>query len=135
VSHVYNTPGVYAVTVSATDALGNMTSSAPLTITVVPRTAKVAKASIKAPAPLRLKALRTRSWRVRTTVTLDAGANVTVRLGFGKKTIARTTRNVPDGSTAISLLVPKGYRRTGTFTLTLRVAGSTSVSTATFRVR
>jgi fibronectin type 3 domain-containing protein len=135
VRHVYNTPGVYAVTVSATDALGNMTSSAPLTITVVPRTTKVAKASIKAPAPLRLKALRTRSWRVQTTVSLGAGANVTVLLGFGKKTIARTTRNVPDGSTTISLLVPKGYRRTGTFTLTLRVAGSTSVSTATFRVR
>ncbi len=136
VTHVYNTPGVYAVTVSATDALGNTTNSAPTTITVTPRPSKVvAKASIKAPAPLRLKALRTRSWRVQTTVTLGAGANVTVRLGFGKKTIARTTRNVPDGSTAISLTVPKGYRRKGTFTLTLRVAGSKTASTATFVVR
>ena len=88
--------------------------------------ATVAKASIKAPAPLRLKALRTLGWRVQTTVTLGASANVTVRLHFGKKTIAQTTRNVPDGPTAISLTVPKGYRRKGTFALTLRVAGSTA---------
>jgi fibronectin type 3 domain-containing protein len=135
VTHVYNTPGVYAVTVSASDALGNTTTSPPTTITVVPRPSKVAKASIKAPAPLRLKALRTRSWRLQATVTLDSGANVTVRLGIGKKTIARTTRNVPDGSTSISLTVPKGYRKAGTFTLTLRVAGSAKVSTATFTVR
>ena len=136
VTHVYNTPGVYSVTVSAADALGNTTSSTPSTITVVARAAKVvAKASIKAPAPLRLKALRTHGWRVQTTITLGLEAKATVRLVFGKKTIAWTTRNVPSGKTAIALTVPTGFRRKGTFTLTLRVLGSKRVSTATFRVQ
>ena len=136
VTHVYNAPGVYAVTVSATDALGNTTSSAPSTITVIAKPVEtVLKATIKAPAPLKLKALKKRSWRVQTTVTLGAGAKVTVRLLLGKKTIAWTTRNVPSGNTAMALTVPKGFRKKGTFTLTLKVLGSTTASSATFKVR
>jgi chitodextrinase len=134
VTHVFNTPGVYSVTVSATDALGNTTSSSPSTITVVARAANVTKASIKAPAPLRLKGLRTRGWRVQATVTLSAGTNVTVRLGVVNKTIAATRRNVPDGKTPIFMTIPRGYRKKGTFTLTLRVAG-VDVQTTRFLVR
>ncbi len=114
VTHVYAAPGTYSVTVSAADALGNTTTSSPTTITIVAKIARVvAKASISSPATLRLKALRTRSWRVQATVKLDAGANVTVRLMAGQKTIGRTTRNVPDGSTAIALEGPEALPAAG----------------------
>ena len=153
VTHVFRAPGVYAVTVSATDALGNTTTSSPVTIKVVAKAAKVvkkiakkvvkkkvakkkvAKASIKPPSVVRLRTLRRRSWRLEAMVKLNAGANVTVRLRAGSTTIARTTRNVPDGSTPISLTLPKRYRKRGTFTLSVQVAGAKTVSTATFTLR
>ncbi len=151
-THVYPSPGVYPVTVSATDALGNTTTSSPVTIKIVAKAAKVvkkiakkvvkkiakkkvAKASIKPPSVVRLRTLRRRSWRLEAMVKLNAGANVTVRLRAGSTTIARTTRNVPDGSTPISLTLPKRYRKTGTFTLSVQVAGAKTVSTATFTLR
>jgi hypothetical protein len=122
------------VVVSATDALGNTTSSPPTTITVVARAPKITNATIKAPAPLRLKALRRGGWRVQATVTLSTGTNVTVRLSVISRTIAATRRNVPDGRTPIFMTIPKGYHKKGTFTLTLRIAG-VDVQTVTFRVR
>ena len=134
VTHTFNTPGVYSVTVSATDALGNTTSSSPTTITVVTHPTIVQNASIKAPAPLRLKALRAGGWRVQATITLSLGTNVTVRLGVGRKTIGHTGRNVPNGRTPIFMTIPKRYRKKGTFTLTLRIAGA-DVQAVTFRVR
>jgi hypothetical protein len=141
--------------VSASDSLGNTTSSTPTTITVVAKAAvkketttkntaptrkKAAKkpaatGSIRAPGTLRLKTLRKLGWRVQAAVTLSAGANVTVRLDAAAKTIARATHNVPSGRTPISILIPKRSRRRGTFTMVLRIAGSTKTSSATFRVR
>ena len=132
VTHVFENPGVYSVTVSATDALGNITTSAPATITVLPR---LSKASIAPPSALKLKALRSRGWRVQGMLTLNAAGTVTVRLSFGKQTIAQITRNVSDGRTPIYLTVPRGYRRKGSFTLSLRVSGSALQSSARFRVQ
>ena len=132
VTHVFNSPGVYSVTVSASDALGNTTSSSPETITVLPR---LSKAVITPPTALRLKALRARGWRVQGMLTLDATGTVTVRLSMGSRTLAQTTRNVPDGLTPIYLTVPRGYRRKGTFKLSLTVSGSKLQSSAVFKVR
>jgi large repetitive protein len=132
VTHVFATPGVYSVTVSASDSLGNVTSSAPATITVLPR---LSEASVAPPTALTLKTLRSRGWRVQGMLTLDAAGTVTVRLSQGGKTLAQQTRNVTDGRTPVYLTVPRGYRRKGTFTLSLKVSGSALQSTKTFRVK
>jgi hypothetical protein len=68
-------------------------------------------------------------------LTLNAAGTVTVRLSQGKNTLAQITRNVTDGRTPIYLTVPRGYRKKGTFTLTLRVSGSALQSTARFKVK
>jgi hypothetical protein len=120
------------VTVSASDALGNVTNSAPATITVLPR---LSKASVAPPTSLTLKALRSRGWRVQGMLTLDAAGTVTVRLSQGKKTLAQQTRNVTDGRTPVYLTVPRGYRKKGKFTLSLKVSGSALQSSKTFRVK
>ncbi len=120
------------MTVSATDAVGNITSSQPATITVLPSLSKVV---IAPPKALRLKALRARGWRVMANLTLDAAGTVTVRLSQGTRTLAQTTRNVSDGKTPIYLTLPRAYRRKGTYTLSLKVSGSALQTTARFRVQ
>jgi hypothetical protein len=99
---------------------------------VLPR---LSKAVMTSPGTLRLKALRSRGWRVQAMVTLDASATVTVRLSVGARVLAQVTRNVSDGRTPLYLTLPRAYRHPGAFSLALRVSGSALQSSASFKVR
>ena len=103
---------MYAVTVSATDALGKPTTSSPTTITILPRLSKLSVGRIQ---PIGIKKLRKAKWRVRVNVTVNQPITVFVSLRLPKKgTIKTVSRNIAAGTTPIIVQLPKSLQHRGT---------------------
>ncbi len=130
VTHIFRDPGVYAVTVTATDAQGNQTTSAPTTITILPRLSTLKVGRI---LPIGIKKLRKAKWRVRVNVTVNQPVSVFVSLRLPKKgTIKTIERNVAVGTTPIVVQLPKSLQHKGT--IQVRVTADSSALSALSRI-
>jgi hypothetical protein len=127
----FGTPGTYAVIVTAEDALGNVTSSIPATIEITPRVGTAQLAQIK---QMRLKALKKARGRVRTVVTVDEPARVTLQVRTKGKTYHKVSRDLPSGTTAIVLTLPKAIRKVGALSVVLTVRDSVLTATRTLKI-
>jgi fibronectin type 3 domain-containing protein len=132
VTHTYQHAGVYSVTVTARDAVGNATTSVPTTITITPRAARMTIAPI---APRKVKQLAKARWRVRSLVTVDQPADLILRLVQGRRIVMTTTTSVATGTTPIWVTVPKIARKAGQLRLTVNAQNSTLSASATLVLR
>jgi PKD repeat protein len=130
VTHIFREPGVYAVTVTATDAQGNQTTSAPTTITILGRLSQLKVGKIPV---FTLKKLRKAKWKVRVNVTVNRPITVFVSLRLPKKgTIKTVSRNVATGTTPVIVQLPKSLQHKGT--IQVRVTADSSALSALSRI-
>jgi hypothetical protein len=120
--HVFEAPGRYAITIRATDALGNVTTVGNRTIQVAapkggmrPKEVKLGKLR-----SMSIKLVRRAKWKLRAYVTVDLDARVQFLLLRRGVMVSSTTRMVPAGGVTVHVVLPKALRRPGKYQLVAR---------------
>ena len=136
VSHIFQTPGTYAITVKASDTLGNTTviTNRSIRIVTTPGGTKPTVLRLDPVATLALKTVKKQKY-VAVTVYIDYAATLEFKLLRGAKVRVQDDQEVEAGTKRINIPVPKNQIRKGLFRVTVRATPGSLTAARSFRVR
>jgi large repetitive protein len=135
VSHVYDAPGTYVISVRGSDLLGNVTTLTDRTIRITSAGGLVTPTSLTILPISRVSYVALRhSHTVTIRVAANAATTIEVIVARGRRTLLDRFVPVTAGTTSVRLRLAAGQIGRGVFTVTIATPGRRILRRASFRV-